>query len=128
MPRTSRPDEILPRLFGSVARARILELLVSQAGKAFYQREIMYETGLSLQQTQRELKNLLDLGIIRSRETVDRVYYEIDPIPIERAAPPRTSGIACNTSSTGTVMPARTSPPGVLLNDGRPGLRPVRTM
>jgi len=80
MPRTSKPDEILARLFGSVARTRILELLVSQAGKAFYQREIMYETGLSLQPTQRELKNLLDLGIIRRRETVDRVYYEIDSL------------------------------------------------
>jgi hypothetical protein len=33
-------DEILSRLFGSVSRARILELLVSQAGRAFYQREI----------------------------------------------------------------------------------------
>jgi len=53
MPRTLKPDEILARLFGSVARTRILELLVSQAGKAFYQREIMYETGLSLQPTQR---------------------------------------------------------------------------
>ena len=36
MPRTLKPDEILPRLLGSVARTRILELLVSQAGRAFY--------------------------------------------------------------------------------------------
>jgi hypothetical protein len=52
----SDSDEILLRLFGSVSRARILEFLVSQAGRAFYQREIMYGTGLSLQPTQRELK------------------------------------------------------------------------
>jgi len=39
----------------------------------------MYEAGLSLQPTQRELNNLLDLGIIRKRETHDKVYYEIDP-------------------------------------------------
>ena len=80
MPRTLKPDEILARLFGSVARTRILELLVSQAGKAFYQREIMYETGLSLQPTQRELKNLVDLCIIKKRETTERVYYEVDSL------------------------------------------------
>ena len=48
--------------------------------RAFYQREIMYETGLTLQPTQRELKNLLDLGIIKKRETLDKVYYEIDTL------------------------------------------------
>jgi len=72
------PDEILAKLFGSVSRARIIELLASQAGRAFYQREIMYETGLSLHPTQRELENLIDLGIVKKRETKDRVYYEID--------------------------------------------------
>ena len=75
-------DEILSRLFGSVSRARILELLISQVGRAFYQREIMYETGLSLQPTQRELKNLFDLGIIKRRETADKVYYEIDTLSL----------------------------------------------
>ncbi len=71
-------DEVLSRLFGSVSRARILQLLVSKAGRTFYQREIMFETGLSLQPTQRELKNLFELGIIQKRETADRVYYEVD--------------------------------------------------
>jgi len=74
------PEEILVRLFGSVSRARILQFLLSHAGRAFYQREIMFETGLSLQPTQRELKNLFDLGIIKRRETGDRVYYEIDTV------------------------------------------------
>jgi len=73
-------DEILPRLFGSVSRARILEFLLSQSGRVFYQREIMYETGLTLQPTQRELRNLLDLGIIKKRETAEKVYYEIDTL------------------------------------------------
>jgi len=38
----------------------------------------MYETGMSLHPTQRELNNLLTLGIIKKRETKDRVFYEID--------------------------------------------------
>lgn len=78
MPGALDPDEILTRLFGSASRARIIELLTSQPGRTFYQREIMYETGLSLHPTQRELKNLLDLDIIKKKETKDRVYYEIN--------------------------------------------------
>ena len=73
------PEETLTRLFGSVSRARILDFLLSHGGRTFYQREIMFETGLSLHPTQRELKNLYDLGIIQKRETLNKVYYEIDP-------------------------------------------------
>lgn len=72
------PEEMLVRLFGSVSRARILEFLFAHVGVAFYQREIMFETGLSLQPTQRELENLVDLEIVKKRETRDRVYYEVD--------------------------------------------------
>jgi len=38
----------------------------------------MYETGLSLQAVQRELDNLVDLGILKKRETYNRVFYEVD--------------------------------------------------
>jgi hypothetical protein len=38
----------------------------------------MYETGLSLQTVQRELENLISLGILKRRETNARVYYQID--------------------------------------------------
>jgi len=78
MPIPKNSDELLTRLFGSDSRVRILILLLSNVGRAYYQREIMYETGLSLHPTQRELNNLLTLGIIKKRETKDRVFYEID--------------------------------------------------
>ena len=80
MPTTLDPEETLTRLFGSDSRARILQFLLSHAGRAFYQREIMFETGLTLHPAQRELNNLYDLGIIKRRETLDKVYYEIDPL------------------------------------------------
>ena len=80
MPVDLDPEEILTRLFGSASRARILQFLLSHADRAFYQREIMFETGLTLHPAQRELKNLYDLGIIKRRETLDKVYYEIDPL------------------------------------------------
>ena len=65
MPESIDPKGILTRLFGSESRARILEFLLSHPGRAFYQREIMFETGLTLHPAQREHKNLYDLGIIK---------------------------------------------------------------
>ena len=70
--------EMLVKLFGSTSRARILTILYAYTGKPFYQREIMFETGLSLQAVQRELNNLVDLGIIKKEETQNRIYYRID--------------------------------------------------
>jgi predicted transcriptional regulator len=71
-------EDMLAKLFGSVSRARILSFLLANSGMNFYQREIMFETGLSLQAIQRELGNLVELGIVKKRETNARVYYEID--------------------------------------------------
>jgi DNA-binding MarR family transcriptional regulator len=71
-------DEVLTRLFGSISRARILGFLYAHTGQSFYQREIMHETGLSLRPVQRELDNLVDLGILKRRETYNRVFYEVD--------------------------------------------------
>jgi len=71
---------MLVKLFGSVSRARILTLLFSYAGRTFYQREVMFETGLTLFPVQRELKNLVDLGIVKKRETRNKVYYEINTL------------------------------------------------
>ena len=72
------PEEILIRLFGSVSRARILALLICQPGQQLYQREIMYETGLALQPVQRELINLVEMGIVKKQEVQSRIYYQID--------------------------------------------------
>jgi hypothetical protein len=45
------------RFFGSISRARILSFFFDHPQQAYYQREIMYETGFSLQAVQRELEN-----------------------------------------------------------------------
>jgi len=71
-------EEMLVRLFGSTSRPRILGLLIKHPEQAFYQREIVYVTGLSLQAVQRELKNLLQLGVLKKREEKAKVYYQID--------------------------------------------------
>jgi predicted transcriptional regulator len=72
------PGEFLIKLFGSISRARILTLLFDRQGQQLYQREIMYEIGFPLQPVQRELKNLVDLGIAKKAEIRSRVYYEIN--------------------------------------------------
>ena len=71
-------EEMMVRLFGSTSRPRILSLLLSRPRQTFYQREIMYETGLSLQTVQREMENLIRLGILKKRETKARVYYQVN--------------------------------------------------
>ena len=60
-------EEMMVSLFGSTSRPRILSLLLNRPQQTFYQREIMYETGLSLQTVQRELENLIRLGILKKR-------------------------------------------------------------
>ena len=78
MKNRGEPEALLIKLFGSVSRARILALLVSRPGQQLYQREIMYEIGFPLQPVQRELKNLVDLGIVTKTKTLNRVYYQVD--------------------------------------------------
>jgi predicted transcriptional regulator len=78
MKNTDHMEEMMVRLFGSTSRPRILNLLLSRPRQAFYQRETMYETGLSLQTVQRELENLFRLGILEKRETKTRVYYQVN--------------------------------------------------
>jgi predicted transcriptional regulator len=72
------PEESLVKLFGSVSRARILNFLYAFEGQSFYQREIMYETGLALRAVQRELENLASLGLVMIQKTHNKVYYEIN--------------------------------------------------
>jgi predicted transcriptional regulator len=72
------PEETLVKLFGSISRVRILSFLYAFEGQFFYQREIIYETGLALRAAQGELENLTSLDIVKVQKTRNRVYYEIN--------------------------------------------------
>ncbi|MGD0624812.1 MAG: hypothetical protein ABSB32_08845 [Thermodesulfobacteriota bacterium] len=78
MKNKDKAEEVLIKLFGSTSRAGILTLFFENIGRSFYQREIVFETGLSLQAVQRELSNLVELGILKKRETSAKVYYQED--------------------------------------------------
>ena len=79
MKNKDKAEEVLIKLFGSTSRAGILTLFFEKIGRSFYQREIVFETGLSLQAVQRELSNLVELGILKKRETSAKVYYQVNP-------------------------------------------------
>ena len=78
MKKKSEPQENLVKLFGSVSRARILGFHYAFSGRSFYQREIVFETGLALGAVQRELDNLGALGIVKTERTRSRVCCEIN--------------------------------------------------
>jgi predicted transcriptional regulator len=78
MKKKADPERDLVKLFGSISRTRILNFLYTFSGRSFYQREIMYETGLALRAVQRELLNLAALGIVKTQRTRNKVYYEIN--------------------------------------------------
>jgi len=71
-------EKRLYRLLGSMARVRILVFLLNQKGERAYQRQIMFETGLSLNPVQRELANLTSLGILNREVMPSRVYYSLN--------------------------------------------------
>jgi hypothetical protein len=62
MKKNADPEQDLIKLFGSVSRTRILGFLHAFRGQSFYQREIMFKTGLTLRGVQRELSNLVAFG------------------------------------------------------------------
>jgi len=77
MKNEDKAETVLIKLFGSTSRVRILSLLLKNPESSFYQREIMFETGLSLQAVQRELDNLANLEIVERQGTPNKVYYRV---------------------------------------------------
>lgn len=79
-PSNEEREKTLARLLGSQARARILILFLGHQEKRFYQREVMYEAGLSLYPTQRKLANLVQLGILQKHCTPVHVFYQVNSL------------------------------------------------
>lgn len=77
--RTTLPsDNLAATLFGKTRRA-VLGLLYAHPDEAFYLRQIVRATGAGLGAVQRELKALVEAGIIRRAVRGPAVYFEADP-------------------------------------------------
>lgn len=68
---------MIDALFGSKTRVKLLHLFLNNPGKAFYVREITRLIGEQINSVRRELANMLEVGIITSNSTDNKLYYEV---------------------------------------------------
>jgi predicted nucleotidyltransferase len=69
-----KPDRISRLLFGSTRRA-VLALLLGRPDERFYLREIVRATGGAVGAVQRELKQLVDAGLVEREARGHQVYF-----------------------------------------------------
>lgn len=63
-------------LFGSKTRVKLLSLLLTNPGQAFYIREITRKIDEQINSVRRELLNLKSIGLVRSHEKRGKIYFE----------------------------------------------------
>jgi hypothetical protein len=69
---------MIEQLFGSKTRVKLLQLFYSNPNRPFYVREITRKIDEQINSVRRELSNLLNIGIISSENTNNRLYYEVN--------------------------------------------------
>lgn len=69
---------MIEQLFGSKTRVKLLQLFYSNPNRSFYVREITRKIDEQINSVRRELANLLNVGIITSDTSNNKVYYEVD--------------------------------------------------
>lgn len=69
---------MIEQLFGSKTRVKLLYLFYSNPNRSFYVREITRKIDEQINSVRRELANLLNIGIITSDNTNNRLYYEVN--------------------------------------------------
>lgn len=98
---------MIEQLFGSKTRVKLLQLFYSNPNRSFYVREITRKIDEQINSVRRELANLLNIGIIVSDNTNNRLYYEVnqtyefyDPLRlIFGGAAPASSGTSAATKA-----------------------------
>lgn len=69
---------MVEQLFGSKTRVKLLRLFYSNPNRSFYVREITRKIEEQINSVRRELANLLNIGIISSDTTDNKLYYEVN--------------------------------------------------
>lgn len=69
---------MIEQLFGSKTRVKLLQLFYSSPNRSFYVREITRKIDEQINSVRRELSNLLNIGIIVSENTNNKLYYEVN--------------------------------------------------
>lgn len=69
---------MIEQLFGSKTRVKLLQLFYGNPNRSFYVREITRKIDEQINSVRRELANLLSIGIIKSEDTSNKLYYEVN--------------------------------------------------
>ena len=69
---------MIDALFGSKTRVKLLHLFLNNPGKSFYVREITRKIDEQINSVRRELSNMLEVGIITSDSSDNKLYYQIN--------------------------------------------------
>lgn len=89
--------DILEEIVGSKTRAEIFRLLFEQADREFYLRELQRRSGMSLSPVQDEMTKLSKMGLVKSRQDGNRLYYRANSqhplFPEIRGLVEKTSGV-----------------------------------
>ena len=69
---------MIEQLFGSKTRVKLLHLFYENPNRSFYVREITRKIDEQINSVRRELANLLNIGIITSDSSNNKVFYEVN--------------------------------------------------
>jgi hypothetical protein len=70
---------MIEQLFGSKTRVKLLGLFYKNPNRPFYVREITRTIEEQINSVRRELANLLSIGIIKSDNSNNKLYYQVNP-------------------------------------------------
>ena len=90
---------MIDALFGSKTRVKLLHLFFNSPGQAFYVREITRLIDEQINSVRRELSNMLEVGVITSDSSDNKLYYQVNQ-RYEHYAPLRAIFADDKTSST----------------------------
>ncbi len=69
---------MIDALFGSKTRVKLLHLFLNNPGQSFFVREITRKIDEQINSVRRELANMLEVGIIISDSSNNKLYYQIN--------------------------------------------------
>jgi len=69
---------MIDALFGSKTRIKLLHLFLNNPGQPFFVREITRKIDEQINSVRRELSNMLEVGIITSDSSDNKLYYQIN--------------------------------------------------
>ena len=69
---------MIDKLFGSKTRVKLLHLFLNHPGQSFYVREITRLIDEQINSVRRELSNMLEVGVITSDSSDNKLYYQVN--------------------------------------------------